>query len=612
MHPQIRHRPPAPSPSAEHACSAPPVPWLRTSILIATTVALQGCQLLPSGVFSSPQYADDLPELHGQFAQAETSAYDAQHGVQYASFEQYASDHTVLPPGATNGYMSGNTFIPPRPSSTTTEDQQRTPWELTLEDAIETALQQNNELQVRRFDPPQSSWQIDTEESLFDPVFLAGGEWARSEEQIVNIANGPGTNVTAVSNDYFRQPQGLGDQLRLSKKLRTGGEIKAQFSSNYSFAQPDGDFLVLNPAIRSNLQFQLDHNLWQGVGRDINTIRVEIAHHVHSNAHRRLEMELRQTVLATASAYWALMGARENQEARKKGFDEAQAIWDLEIDKQKLGSSSGPDVAEARENLERFRVTYVESQQEVADAERNLRDLLGVPFEDNRFITPISEPTTHSPFLDWETSVVEAMHLRPEIHLQQSELEVAQLQKCEAADQLKPNLNGYAGWGLSGAGEHFDDTLEVIDGGDYATWWLGFRYEHRFGRRRVKALYEQAHLTVQQSAARRDQVVRTIHRELHDAYQSVENAWRVVEGSRQQLLAADEVLEARKEMHELGEADLEDKLRALAAWGRASSAERRALAEYNRALTEWEYARGSILEYTRIQFEPQPTPVTAP
>lgn len=530
---------------------------------------------------------------------------EPEHSIAQAFFEEEDVDSSAVnQAAATSSQHLNRPFIPPRPSSSATDAESRAAWNLALEDAIEIALSRNADLNVERLTPNISSWRIDVQDSIFDPVFSLGGEWARSEDQVTNFADGPGIDVTSATTDYFRGPQGLGDQLRLSKKLRSGGEMKAEFSSNYAFSEPGGEFLVLNPAIRSDLRLQVGHNLWRGVGRDLNMIDVEIAHHVHSNAHRRLEAEMRQTVLETATAYWSLLGARENLVLRQEGVDEAYAIWVQEIDKQKLGASAGPDVAEAREQLERFRVTYVEVEKEVADAERQLRDLLGVPLEDMRFVEPTSQPTTHSPFLDWENAVVEAMESRPELHLQKSEVEMAKLRRCEAADRLRPDLSGYAGWGLSGAADQFGDTLETIHDGDYASWWLGIRYEHKFGRRQDKALLEQAQLNVQQRAAQVNQITRIIHRELHDAFQSVENAWRVIEASREQLEAAETVLEARREMYDLGESRLEDKLRALSAWGRAASVERRAVADYNRALTAWEYAKGSILEYTQIRFQP--------
>lgn len=555
--------------------------WFVPLLLCALSTTV-GCQ---SGIMQSAKMMEAFP------------AYESTDGlVQHVCYSDISADPV-------HRSIQGDVpFVPPRPTSLNQTVDERVEWPLALEDAIEIALQHNRDLNVERYDPGILSWDAHALDSVYDPVFQLGGEWARTEDQVTNFVDGPGTGISSATTDYFRQPQGLGDQLSLSKRLRTGGELKSDFSSQYSLSSPDGDFLALNPALRSRLNFQLDHNLWRGVGRDVNMVSVRIAQHVHSKAHRRLEVDLRQKVLETASAYWALLGARQTLAARKRNINETEVVWRNEVEKKELGGSAAPDVAEARELLERFRVSFSQAQKQVADAERNLRDLMGVPLEDHRAVVPVSAPSTEPPVLDWENSVVRALELRPELKLQETEIQVARLKKFEASDRLKPDLSGYAGWGLSGAAEKFGDTLETINDGDYASWWLGVRYEHRFGRRKDKAALEQAHLAVRQQTAALDQVTNQIYKELHDAFQSVENAWQVAQAARQQRQAADTVVEARQEMYRVGEIRLDESLRALTASGLAAATEQSALADYNAALTQWEYARGTILDFTRIQF----------
>lgn len=568
---------------------------------------LVGCQ---SGLVQTSRMMKVIP---GYGSSASSAIDNSQYPVQHVGYSTVSAEPQVshverdCACGAVHcdggcEFGISSPYIPPRPSSLSQSYEERAEWPLALEDAIEIALQHNRDLKVGRYDPGILSWEAHALDSVYDPVFQIGGEWARTEDQVTSFVDGPGTGIASATTDGFGEPQS-GDQLSLSKRLRTGGEFKTDFSSSYSLSSPDGDFLVLNPALRSRLNFQLDHNLWRGVGRDVNMVSVRIAQHVHSKAHRSLEIELRQTVLETASAYWALLGARQTLAASRRNIDETEVVWQNEVEKQKLGGSAAPDVAEARELLERFRVGYTQAQKKVADAERDLRDLMGVPLEDHRVVEPVSRPTTEPPVLDWENSVLRALELRPELKLQETEIQVARLKKFEASDRLKPDLSGYAGWGLSGAAEKFDESLETIHDGDYASWWLGVRYEHRFGRRQDKAALEQAQLTLQQQTAALDQVTNQIYKELHDAFQSVENAWDVAQAARQQREAADTVVEARKEMYRVGEIRLDESLRALTAAGLAAAAEQTALAEYNTALTQWEYARGTILDFTRVQFE---------
>lgn len=492
--------------------------------------------------------------------------------------------------------------LPPRPTKTSHPAEQKTRWPLTLQEAIKITLSQNADLRVNWYSPQIAQRQVTILDSIYDPLFQLGGEWSRVESQVTNVVDGPGTGIASAATDYFQTPQGLGDQVRLSKRLRSGGDIKAEFSSLYTFSEPDGDFLVLNPALRSSLRFQVGHNLWRGVGEDVNMVNVRVAEHLHQNSHHRQEVEVRKNVLATADAYWKLLGAREAFESRVKGVQEAESIWKHEVEKRELGASSDPQVGEAREQLERFRVNKALAQKDVADAERLLRMQMGVALEDGQRIETISTPTTDAPMLDWEQSVTGAMNYRPELRLQRSQIQIAKMRNYEACDRRKPDLSGYAGWGLTGAAEKFDDTIKTIGDGDFASWWMGLRYEHQIGQRETCARVEQTHLALRQQIAGMEKVAREVHRELHEAFQSVENAWEVIELTRQQLRAADDVLVARQEMYELGEIRLEDNLRALSTWGIAVASERQAVARYNQALARWEHARGSILDYASVSF----------
>ena len=225
---------------------------------------------------------------------------------------------------------------------------------------------------------------------------------------------------------------------------------------------------------------------------------------------------------------------------------------------------------------------------------------MNVPLEDGQFIDPISAPTLASPVLKWEASVIAATKLRPEMQLQHARVCIARLRNCAACDRMRPDVSGYAGWGLTGAADSFGDSMDIIGDGDYTSWWLGVRYERQLGRRNDRAKLEQTQLTLSQEVAAMENVRENIYGQLHDAYQSVESAWEVIQLSRDQLSAAEEVLRARREMYLLGVTRLEDSLRAVSAHGKAKAAERRAVADYNRSLVKWEYAKGTVYDYSSV------------
>ena len=233
----------------------------------------------------------------------------------------------------------GREAVPPCPSDVRSHHAEKTAWQLRLDEAIAIALAQNRHLRIERYSPSVVRRQIVMQDSIYDPLFQIGGEWSRVESQVTNVTEGPGTGISSVTSDYFGVPDGLGDQVRLSKRLRTGGDLKAEFTSNYTLSNPGGNFLLLNPAVRSNLRFQVGHNLWQGVGTDVNLTGVRIAQRLHTTARRRLEIEIQKTILDTATAYWMLFGAKEMQASRESGVEEALAMWKHEKEKLVLGQA---------------------------------------------------------------------------------------------------------------------------------------------------------------------------------------------------------------------------------------------------------------------------------
>jgi outer membrane protein TolC len=277
-------------------------------------------------------------------------------------------------------------------------------------------------------------------------------------------------------------------------------------------------------------------------------------------------------------------------------------IFKQETDKLQLGASSRPEVAAALTQTEQFRVSRAQTQRDVADAERELRVLIGAPLEDGKKIIPTTLPVLDEQEIDWEQAVLAASHSRPEIQLQNSALHLAQLRKFSSHDGLRPDVRAYAGWGLSGTDGNFNRSFQTMTSGDYQNWWTGVIYQKQLGGRTARSLDEQARLGLARERAAHVMVEQDIYQELHAAHQRITNAWEVMQLSSDRRAAATEVLEARREMHALGEMSLQDYLSALSAWEQSIADQRQSVAEYNAAIVTWEYAKGSILDYQNIDF----------
>jgi hypothetical protein len=177
------------------------------------------------------------------------------------------------------------------------------------------------------------------------------------------------------------------------------------------------------------------------------------------------------------------------------------------------------------------------------------------------------------------------------------------LELTAASDLCRPNINGYAGYSVSGAGGTFDDSLQEIEGNNYTSWWMGFAYQQQLGRRVESATLCKAQFKLAREMASMQQVQQSVLADLHEAHQAVMNTWHIMGLQEDRRKAAAQILEARRAMYDVGEISLELYLRGLSGFSISASEERAAVSRYNQALIRWQYAQGRLMEFTGIQFE---------
>lgn len=492
--------------------------------------------------------------------------------------------------------------VPQQPSPLSELGGQLPEWPLEIHEALEAALRSNRSLVVNQFAQQIERHQIVIEESAFDPAFGLGAQWLEDESQISNVVEGPGGNTDSALTNQLGRPKGLSDQVRVSKRLASGGDVMAGMSVDYQYSDPGGAFLRFNPSLRSSAQIEFTQPLLRGSGPQITRLQIRMAHSTFAAERFRLEAQIQQVVSQTAKAYWELYGARARLDSRDKGVREAHTVWNQEVDKLSLGASSAPEVATARAQLEQFRMRRAQAQQDVADAERQLRELMAVPLQDGRQILPVTPPLIDFRPFDWQTAVVTAIQGRPEIRMQKSIFHLAKMQHTSAHDSLRPDIRGYAGWGVSGIDDQLGQSLRTMSTADYQRWWTGIVYETEIGQRAARSRHEQSCLAVARQRAALELTEQDILTELHAAHQHATNAWQVLQLAEKRRRAATEVVTARRDMHALGEMSLQDYLAALSEWEQSIADQRLAVSDYNAAIVEWESAKGSILEYQMVDF----------
>nr|MBC8289783.1 TolC family protein [Planctomycetota bacterium] len=298
--------------------------------------------------------------------------------------------------------------------------------------------------------------------------------------------------------------------------------------------------------------------------------------------------------------------ARSNVQANEQFVKEARVTWQKEVAKRGLGASSLPQIAQAREQYERFRQELARSRREFLSAERGLRQILGMPGHTERRLVPDTAPRKDFEGLDWDSSLSEALVNRPEIAAQRESVRTAEISYDTAANGLDPDVTAFANYSLSGVGNNFHDSANTVLDNQFQDWTLGFRYERAFGRRFDQATEQQASVTLLQQRAQLRAVEHSIEHELRAAYDRLVTTSELVDTLENQLAAAQVQIDANQALLENGQISLDLFLRTQAAYAETLRQKEQVFVEYTQALADWEFAKGTIMRTADVTLsEPQ-------
>ena len=122
-------------------------------------------------------------------------------------------------------------------------------------------------------------------------------------------------------------------------------------------------------------------------------------------------------VRSVEQQYWNLGVSYVQLWATEKAVRLTREVLEREQARSKAGRGNTADVAEAQQRLEQFNLDLVARTSDVITAERQLRNLLGLPPADNRRIIPVTPPTEARLEPDWDKCLATMLDKQPDILL---------------------------------------------------------------------------------------------------------------------------------------------------------------------------------------------------
>lgn len=451
---------------------------------------------------------------------------------------------------------------PPRSPSPPSPD--RPTLELSLEEAVKRAVENNNDIAVERYNPELSEENIRLYRGYYDPVVTSAVNSSSNTSQATNVFAGANSIKSTRSVYNFSGVQLLG----------TGGNFRLDFSNNRTKVTPAG-IGTFNPQYSSGLTASLTQPFFRNFRIDSNRFQLKVAKKNREISDAQFQQTVTNTVANVKDLYYILLFAIDNLEAQRKSLDLAQKLLDENQIKVKVGTMAPLDVVAAQSEVASREEGVIVAEAALMDAEDAIKSAI-FPKNDPSVwalrIVPTDRPTAEPVTVDVEAATRKALEARTDIMVARKGLENAELNVKLASNQRLPDLSFVASYGAAGiSGVQLQrppddplappvavnvgalgDAISTVFGRDFPTWTVGVNFSYPIFNRQADATAARAKLTREQVQTSLRRLEMQVASEVRSAGRAVETNYKRVESTRAARVLQEQRLDAEQKKFAAG------------------------------------------------------------
>lgn len=520
----------------------------------------------------------------------------------------FVPDPAVLP--AEPPPIAPNFEAPPRPlpSSDRVGVDLANQLSLSLEQAVELALRNNNDIDTSRNDVQIAEFNFRGARGIYDPIIGAEGYYESRTTPTASRIGGA-TNGSVTLQQFF------GNAGVTGFSPWQGGSYSFGFTS--SRTNTSNTNATLNPQYPTDLTLQYTQPLLRGRRFDLNRRNIEIARKNLSLSDSQFRQRAIEIIAQVEQAYWNLAFALRNVQVQIDAVKQARAQMESNQRQVAKGVLAPIDVVAATAQITTFEQNVYAAQEEVTRAENTLKTLLltdRTAGDWNRPITPVSPISLEPPRIGLEVAVGEALRNRPELTQLSANEEINKINERYFRDQTKPQVDlvsSYTTTGLAGTETSVGTITPNLVGGyvnslgnlfalRYPTYRVGVAVSLPLGNTTAKANLGRTLVEGTRLTNVRAQAEQIIEAEVRNALQALRSAEARLASAAASRVSAEQLLSSEQRQFAAGTTTtylvLQRQTELLAARGR----ELQAQTDLNRAISEFQRSTGTTLTANNV------------
>ena len=479
---------------------------------------------------------------------------------------------------------------------------------MTLDDAIQLALQNNNDIDASKTDVQIAEFNLRAAQGIYDPVIASEGYYESATTPTASTIGGAvGGAVT--QNRFFGSAGVTGFS------PWAGGFYSLGFNS--SRLTTSNTNATLNPQYPSALTFTYNQPLFQGRRFDLNRRNIEIAKKNLSLTDAQFRQRAIEVIAQVEQAYWNLVFSLRNLQVQIDAVKQARTQLESNQRLVEKGVLAPIDIVAANTQITTFEQNVYTAQEDVTRAENNLKTLM-LPERTSeiwsRPITPVSEISLEPPRVSLEVSMTEALRNRPEITQLETTEEINQVNLRYYRDQTKPQIDlvgSYTAQGLAGsqAGNRtvppnlvggYINSLGNLITQDFPTYRVGVQVTLPWGNRVAKANLGRTLAEGDRIQSQRAQTEQIIEAEVRNSLQALRSAEARLASALAARQSAEQLYESEQRQFRGGVTTLYLVLQRQTELVVARGRELQAQTDLNKAISEFQRATGTTLSANNV------------
>lgn len=472
--------------------------------------------------------------------------------------------------------------------------------QLSLDEAVQMALENNLGLQVQRINPRVQDVNITLAKATWAPV-LGGGI-------TLSQRNDPASSFFAGADDKVTQD-------RFSTNVKTDQLLPwygGRYSVSWDTSRNDSNnvFQSPNPSLGANIAFSFTQPLARNFKTDSARQQLTV-----SQANREMsELDLRQSVLSTVRlvkyAYFDLQGARNALRVARQSLDLARESLRNNRTRVEVGTMAPIDVVEAEAEVARREEAVIVAQGSLARTGDRLRTLIFAPDAKDYWgiqLEPLDEALREYRAVNAEEAVATALEKRTDLRVARKNLEVSDTTLSYHRNQALPDINAVVSYGQTGQGgtkknfgagfpppvigqieEGFGTVLSRMIKPNYNNWSIGVQVSYPIGTSTADATIARTRLQRDQQVLQLRELELQIAASVRDVVRTIETSWKRFEATTATRTLMERRLEAEQKKFAAGLSTNYLVFQAQRDLTDSRYSELLAALDYNRALIDFE------------------------